>query len=139
VGDSQLVDFHARAHPDMLCFDTYPWQSVYDTNLTDHTGAPYSGPPTSWYGDLRRYREHSRSAGIPLALYRQTFHAIQDYDGHIFRDPSPSELALQTSVGLAFNAKFFTDFDYNPGAGSLFTKTFNGSGDSVIATNGLYA
>lgn len=139
VGDGQLADFYTRAHPDMLCFDTYPWQSVYDTAQPNNTGAPIPGPPTGWYGDLRRYRQHAWGSGLPLALYRQTFHAVQDYDQHVFRDPSPSELRLNTFAALAFNAKMLIDFVYNTGAASLFTKTFNGSGDTQISTNGLYA
>jgi hypothetical protein len=140
IGDTELADFYTRAQPDLLCFDTYPWQAVWDINQPDHIGAAIAGPPTGWYGDMRRYREHAKGAGIPLGLYRQTFHAVQDYDQHVFRDPSQSELRLNTFAALAFNAKFLTDFIYNTGAASLFTKTFNGSGDSVInATNGLYA
>jgi hypothetical protein len=139
IGDAQLADFYTRAHPDLLCFDTYPWQSVYDTGQPNNIGAPIPGPPTGWYGDLRRYREHARGASIPLALYRQTFHAVQDYDQHVFRDPSPSELRLNTFGALAFNAKMLIDFVYNTGAASLFTKTFNGSGDTLISSNGLYA
>ena len=139
VGDGELADFYTKAHPDMLCFDTYPWQSVWDINQPNHTGPPIPGPPTGWYGDLRRYREHAKGAGIPLGIYRQTFHAVQDYDYHVFRDPSPSELRLNTFAALAFNVKFITDFIYNTGAASLFTKIFNGSGDTQISTNGLYA
>lgn len=139
IADDKLADFYTRARPDLLCFDTYPWQSVWDVTQPGHTGPPLAGPPTDWYGDLRRYREHARGAGIPLGLYRQTFHAVQDYDGHVFRDPAPSELRLNTFAALAFNAKYFTDFVYNTGAGSLFTKTFNGSGDTLLSTNGLYA
>ena len=139
IGDAELADFYTKAHPDMLCFDTYPWQSVWDGSQPDHTGPAISGPPTGWYGDLRRYREHAKGAGIPLGIYRQTFHAVQDYDNHVFRDPSLSELRLNTFGALAFNAKYVTDFIYNTGAASLFTKTFNGSGDTQISTNGLYA
>ena len=139
VGDSELADFYTKAEPDMLCFDTYPWQSVWDVNAPNHTGPPIGGPPTGWYGDMTRYRWHAKNAGIPLGLYRQTFHSVQDYDFHVFRDPSPSELRLNTFAALAFNAKYLSDFVYNTGAASLFTKTFNGSGDSVISTNGLYA
>ena len=140
IGDAPLADFYTRAQPDMLCFDTYPWKAVYDTNQPDHVGAPIPGPPTGWYGDLRRYREHAKGAGIPLGIYRQTFHAVEEYYPYnVYRDPSKSELRLNTFGALAFNVKFLTDFVYNTGAASLFTKTFNGSGDSVISTNGLYA
>jgi hypothetical protein len=138
IADAQLADFYTRAHPDMLFFDTYPWQSQWDGSAPDHIGAVISGPPTSWYGDLRRYREHAKGAGIPLGIYRQVFHSVQDYNTTVYRDPSKSELRLNTFAALAFNVKFFSDFLYNSSAGSLFTKTFNGSGDSVISTNGLY-
>ena len=138
VADGNLADFYTRAQPDMLCFDTYPWKSVWDGNQPDHIGSAITGSPTAWYGDLRRYREHARAARIPLGVYRQTFHAVQDYDNTVFRDPSKSELRLNTFAAMAFSATFFTDFVYNTGAASLFTKTFNGSGDTVISTNGLY-
>lgn len=137
IADGPLADFYTRAQPDMLCFDTYPWKSAWVANDTE--GAPLSGPPTSWYGDLRRYRDHARGAGLPLGIYRQTFHAIQNYDQTVYRDPSKSELRLNTFGALAFNVKFINDFLYNTGAASLFTKTFNGSGDTTISTNGLYA
>ena len=138
IGDAPLADFYTRAQPDMLCFDTYPWQCQWDANAPDHIGAVIAGPPTSWYGDLRRYREHAKSAGIPLAIYRQSFHSVQDYNTTVYRDPSKSELRLNTFAALAFNVKFFSDFTYNPSSGSLFTKTFNGSGDSATNANGLY-
>jgi hypothetical protein len=115
VNDANLGDFVSRGRPDMLCFDTYPWRSDYTTRT------PQAGPPTSWYGDLRRYREHARAANIPLATYMQTFHAIQDYDQTVYRDPSPSELRLNHFAALAFNAKVLIDFTYNTGSGSLFS------------------
>jgi len=51
----------------------------------------------------------------------QTFHAVQDYDQTVYRDPSASELRLNHFGALAFNAKVLTDFTYNTGASSLFT------------------
>ncbi|MEO6183275.1 MAG: hypothetical protein ABIP71_09300, partial [Verrucomicrobiota bacterium] len=87
IGDAQLYDFITRAQPDMLCFDSYPWQSVYDTAEPNNTGPAIPGPGSTlvkdWYGYLRQYREYAKGAGIPLAIYRQTFHAVQDYDGHV--------------------------------------------------------
>jgi hypothetical protein len=115
VNDAALGDFTTRARPDMLCFDTYPWRSDYTTRQ------PRGGPPTSWYGDLRRYREHARAANVPLGAYVQTFHAVQVYDQTVYRDPSPSELRLNHFAALAFNAKVLIDFTYNTGASSLFT------------------
>lgn len=115
VGDAQLGDFTTRAKPDMLCFDTYPWRSDYSSR------SPIGGPPTTWYSELRRYREHAKGANIPLGCYMQTFHAVQDYDRTVYRDPSPSELRLNHFAALAFNAKVLIDFTYNTGASSLFT------------------
>jgi hypothetical protein len=131
VQDAQLSDFIARAQPDMLFFDGYPWQSDYTT------GTPLGGPPTGWYSELRRYRAWALTYNIPFGVYRQTFNSVQSYNSTIYRNPSPSELRLLTSAGLAFNAKFFTDFTYNSGATSLFDILPNGySGDTY--TNALY-
>jgi hypothetical protein len=131
VLDAQLGDFIARAQPDMLFFDGYPWQSDYTT------GTPLGGPPISWYSELRRYRAWALTYNIPFGVYRQTFHAVQDYNSTIYRNPSSSELRLLTSAALAFNAKFLTDFTYNAGATSLFDIESNGySGD--LHTNALY-
>ena len=115
VNDAALGDFTTRARPDMLCFDTYPWRSDYSTRV------PLGGPPVTFYSDLRRYREHARAAGVPLACYIQTFHAVQDYDSTVYRDPSHSELRLNNFAAMAFNAKVLIDFTYNTGASSLFT------------------
>ncbi|HEX2475806.1 MAG TPA: hypothetical protein VHK01_13730 [Lacipirellulaceae bacterium] len=131
VNDAALADFVSRARPDMLCFDTYPWKSTYvppgPGESQGHAGTPLGGQPTSWYGDLRRYRVHALNAGLPLGAYRQTFHAVQDYDQTVYRDPSPSELNLNTFGALAFGATTLIDFTYNTGASSLFT---NPGGDS---------
>ena len=118
VNDAALDDFVTRARPDMLSFDTYPFRSDYTTRLPD---GPAHGSPTTWYSELRRYRVHALNAGVPLAVYRQTFHAVQDYDRTVYRDPSPSEMNLNTFGALAFGATYLTDFTYNTGASSLFT------------------
>ena len=111
VTDAALGDFISRAKPDMLCFDTYPFQP--------NTG-PVGGSPTDWYGDLRRYRVYAADNDIPLATYRETFHAS---DG---RDLSGSEQRLNTFAALAFNVKYLTDFTYNSGASSLFNNAAGG-------------
>jgi hypothetical protein len=59
---------------------------------------------------------------IPFGCYMQTFHAVEDYDQRVYRDPSPSELRLNNMAALAFNAKWLTGFTYNTGASSLFTR-----------------
>ncbi|MGB7159053.1 MAG: PEP-CTERM sorting domain-containing protein [Tepidisphaeraceae bacterium] len=123
IGDAALGDFVQRAKPDLLCFDTYPYQSTYIANPPpggSHVGAPIGGPPTGWYGDLRRYRVHALNAKIPFGNYRQTFHAVQDYNATVYRDPSPSEQNLNTFGALAFGATYLIDFTYNTGATSMF-------------------
>jgi hypothetical protein len=119
VNDAALADFTGRAKPDMLAFDLYPWRSNYETKKPE---PPAGGSPTAWYSELRRYREHARTANVPLATYRQSFHAVQDYDRTIYRDPSGSEFCLNTFAALAFNVKCLIDFTYNTGASSFFTK-----------------
>jgi hypothetical protein len=117
--DTALGDFITRAKPDMISFDSYPYQPG--------TG-PAGGSPTNWYGDLRRYRVFAADADIPLAAYRQTFHDSVD------RDPSESELRLNTFAALAFNVKYLTDFTYNSGASSLFNNAAGGDN----SPNALY-
>jgi hypothetical protein len=130
LSDSVLGNFIAQGQPDMICFDTYPFLDDWNS------GAPNSGPYTSWFSELRRYRQWSISAGIPFGTYMQTFHAVQDYNQTIYRNPSPSELRLNISAALAFNAKVLIDFTYNTGATSLFSILPNGySGD--LYTNEL--
>lgn len=130
--DAVLGDFITRAQPDMLFFDQYPFLADYTT------GTPIPGPFTSWYSELRRYRQWGINTGIPFGTYVQIFHSVEDYDQRIYRYPSPSELRLNTSAALAFNAKVLTGFTYNTGAAVLFDILPNGySGDTY--TNALYA
>ena len=120
--DNALADFVARAKPDMLFFDTYPFKSSYDVNAPDHIGAAQPADVLPWESELRRYRAHSIADGIPFGAYMQTFHAVQDYDQTVYRDPSPSELRFNNNAAIAFNAKWLTGFTYNTGASSLFTR-----------------
>ena len=105
----------------MICFDQYPFKCNYDT------GVPTGGPYTGWYSELRRYRQWAMTYNIPFGVYRQTFHSVEPWSSTIYRDPSPSELRLNTSAALAFNAKTLINFTYNTGASSLFT---NPGGDT---------
>lgn len=125
IQPAQLMDYITNAQPDMLCFDTYPFQSQYDTNYTNDIGAPigwnmHNSLLTQWYGWMAQNRNLAFNANIPLALYRQTFHSVQSYNSTVYRDPSPSELRLNTSAALAFNAKCLINFIYNTGNSSLF-------------------
>ncbi|MDQ3440016.1 MAG: hypothetical protein M3478_06660, partial [Planctomycetota bacterium] len=118
VADGPLIDFVTRAKPDMISFDEYPWKSDYNNRSV---ALPARGSPTSWYGELRRYRDISKSAAVPFGVYRQTFKAVQDYDSTVYRVPSKSEMSLSTHGALAFGAKYLMDFTYNTGASTLFT------------------
>ena len=121
VSDGNLADFVSRAQPDMICFDAYPWKCVYDINAPGHIGTPIGGPPISWYGNLRTYRDISRVYNIPFGSYVQTFQAVEEYSPYnVYRNPSPSELRLNHSGALAFNSKMLIDFVYNNGSSSLF-------------------
>lgn len=138
ASDAALGDFIPKAQPDMLFFDLYPFQSIWDVNATNHIGPPIGGPFTGWYSELRRYRQWGINTQIPFGTYLQTFHSVQDYDQHVYRNPSPSEMHLNTFAALAFNAKMLTGFTYNTGATSLFDILPNGySGD--MFTNASYA
>lgn len=118
VNDAALGDFISRARPDMICFDDYPFRSDYTSRQPI---TPPGGSHAAWFSHLRRYRQHAMDNGIPLAAYTQTFHAVQDYDQTVYRDPSTSEMNLNTFGALAFDVKYLTDFTYNTGASSLFT------------------
>lgn len=122
--NESLGDFINTSQPDMLSFDTYPFQP----------GGPPYGSPTNWYGDLQRYRKWGRSTGLPYAIYTQTFH---DY---MTRDPSESEMRLNYFAGLAFGYTSFTNFTYNTGASSLFDRDGNGvwHGDEEAYRNARY-
>ena len=136
ASDSALGDFITRGHPDMLCFDTYPFTSQYNTNYSNNIGPANSWPYTSWFGDLWRYRQWGLNASIPVACYRQTFHSVEDYDQTVYRYPSASETRFNTFSALAFNCKWLIDFVYNPGATTLFDILPNGySGDTYTNAN----
>jgi len=134
ITETNLADFVSRAHPDMITFDTYPWKSTYDINQPNHIGAPIAGPPTTWYSELRIYRDISRAFGIPFGSYVQTFHSVEEYYPYnVYRDPSASELRLNHFGALAFDALMLIDFHYNNGSSSLFSSP---GGDSY--PNALY-
>jgi hypothetical protein len=133
VQDNNLIDFVNRAHPDMMSFDAYPFKSQYVAggtgNPKDYAALPAWATITSYYSELRRYRDISRAVNIPFAAYMQTFSSVQDYDATVYRDPSPSEMHLNNFAAVAFGAKQLVGFTYNSGASSLFINDHHGSGD----------
>ncbi len=127
ISDTTLGNFITQAHPDMIAFDAYPWKSVYSAgkgsnpnNTTDYPAI--GGVPTNWLSELRRYRQFGIGDNVPVATYTQTFHAIEDYDSTVYRDPSESELRYNNTAALAFNVKSLIGFQYNASSSmSLFT------------------
>ncbi len=113
--DANMERYLKTCKPDMLSFDTYPMLESGDNWR-------------SYFGDLQRYRAFSTGAGIPFGCWMQTFHGENKY-----RNPSESELRLDVFGAWTFGAKMQSCFTYNAGSSSLFTKTFNGSGDSKLA------
>lgn len=126
VTDGPLGDFIARAHPDMISFDTYPYRYAAPNDTT--RVQPAGGSPTNWYGDLRKYRQHALGNNIPMGMYRQTYHSTSEG----VRDPSESELRLMTFAGLAFNSKYITDFTYNSGASPMYGFAGGGGGTNTF-------
>ncbi len=122
IEGSAYQDFITRAKPDMISFDTYPWQSDYTTKQPLPFKNPADGNPREFYNALKFVRAYAYGNGIPFQAYRQSFHAVEDYSKTIYRDPSPSEFRLNTFAALAFGAKSLADFTYNTGATSYFKK-----------------
>ena len=119
----------------MMSFDAYPFQSQYVAggtgNPKDYTPLPAYATTNLFYSELRRYRDISRAFSIPYSAYMQTFSSVQDYDAHVYRDPSPSELHLNNFAAVAFGAKQLVGFTYNTGASSFFVNDHHGAGDRV--------
>jgi hypothetical protein len=137
ASDATLVGMITQGHCDMICFDNYPFQSQYDTNYEDDIGAPNTWPFTSWFNELRRYRQDAMNCGVPFATYMQIFNSVESYDTTVYRNPSESEMRFNNFAALAFNAKMLIGFEYNAGAAALFNILPNGySGDTY--TNALY-
>ena len=124
VNDASLGDFISRAQPDMISFDTYPYAPG---------SQPGGGSPTNWYGDFRRYRQWGMDTNTPVGFYRQTYASPTGVPQT--REISQSELSLQTFAGLAFNAKFISDFTYNFNGNTMFS----GGGDNTITPLGTAA
>ncbi|HEX8524033.1 MAG TPA: beta-galactosidase [Tepidisphaeraceae bacterium] len=135
IADAPLIDFVNRAKPDMMSFDTYPFQSTWVSggtgNAKDYAARPDWANMTSFYSELRRYRDISKGAGIPFSVYTQTFSSVQDYNQTVYHDPSPSEMRLNNFAAVAFGAKQVVGFTYNTGASSLFVNDHHGGGDAT--------
>jgi hypothetical protein len=115
---AQLRNYMEFTQPDMLMFDTYPFN-----------GAVTGGSPTALYQDLAKYRmlglegnDGSGNQPIPVGLYTQNFVV----GGHTV---SESEIRLNNYASWVFGNKVVTSFIYDswPEPG-LDTIMFNGAG-----------
>ncbi len=99
---AQLRYYMQYCQPDMLMFDTYP----FDGDLA-------GGSPTSFYRDMEKYRklglEGNDGTGnqpIPVGIYTQTWKV----GGHV---PSESEIRLNNFSAWAFGYKLVDSFIYD--------------------------
>jgi hypothetical protein len=124
---AELQSYMQTAQPDMLMFDTYP----FNGNLT-------GGSPTALYNVMQKYRllglagnDGTYAHPIPCALYTQTFTGEGWY--HV---TSESEIRLNQFAAWSFGYKFISDFLYgNPNYKDTNTTLFsnNGRDDSPTA------
>ena len=123
LSTSALQNYMSTAKPDMLCFDTYP----FNGNLT-------GGSPRQFYIDMQKYRQlglaGNDGAGtlpIPTALYTQTFRDSSTTNNHVV---SESEIRLNSFSAWAFGYKFVDSFIYEKPEhdASLSPVLFQGNG-----------
>ena len=120
---AELQNYMQQVRPDMLMFDTYP----YDGNVV-------GGSPTDLYADLEKYRglalagnDGTGTEPIPFGRYIQTFTRESVQNNHIV---SESEIRLDQFSTWAFGAKLTDAFFYDsPQEGLGLTPVlFNGNG-----------
>ncbi|MCK5852133.1 hypothetical protein KAH27_03800 [bacterium] len=129
--DSQFVNYHTVAKPDMVCFDTYDFK----TKSCDPYGQQsplYGGSPTRLYFSLGRFRKFAMAGNdgtgnrpIPMANYFQCYHFTA------CRKMGLSEVTLSQFAPLVFGYKILISFFYNnPGPADLSPQAFDGNGDT---------
>jgi hypothetical protein len=101
---AQIQTYMQQVQPDMLCFDTYPFN-----------GNVAGGSPTQFYADMQKYRvlglagnNGTGTKPIPVALYTQTV-TYSGVNNHIV---SESEIRLNNFSAWAFGYKFVDSFIY---------------------------
>jgi hypothetical protein len=120
---SQLANYMSVAQPDMLIFDSYPFNG--STSGTSRS-------PTSYYATMQEYRlaalagnDGTGKTPIPYGLYMQTYvpsnvHYVSD-----------SEIRLNEMAAWAFGYTFVSAYTYDAADSTNFTSVlFNGVGDS---------
>jgi hypothetical protein len=100
---AQIQTYMQQVHPDMLCFDTYPFN-----------GSLTGGSPTAYYSYMEKYRkcglagnDGTGTTPIPVAFW------TSDNSGH---PRSGSEERLNSFSGWAFGCKAMILFNYTGGA-----------------------
>jgi hypothetical protein len=106
LNEPSVTQFIQQAHPDMLTFDVYPFNTG-NANVRDDSSI-LNTPFDSWYTEMRFYRNVTMKNGIAWGAYRQAYASAGDGT----RTPSASEFGVQTYTAMAFNAKMLIDFKY---------------------------
>jgi hypothetical protein len=118
-----VSDFIQQAHPDMLTFDSYPFNTSNASTPDDSN--ILNTPFESWYTELRFYRDvtldnsyqsSNPSYSVEFGTYLQTYATTGDGT----RVPSASEIAVQSATAMAFNSKMAMDFTANGSASALY-------------------
>ena len=122
---AELQNFVSHAKPDMVMFDTYPFD-----------GTLAGGSPTSLYEHMQKYRKLGLAGHdgiglvpIPYGIYTQA-HYIAGEQEYIM---SESEIRLNTFAALAFGFTYLETFVYEQasiGPPAVESVLFTGSGDS---------
>jgi hypothetical protein len=122
---TQIQSYMQQAKPDMLMFDTYPFN-----------GVNAGGSPTYLYQNMQKYRlqglagnDGTGSTPIPYAMYTQTF---TDPNVLVIHKASDSEMRLNQFAAWAFGFKFISSFVYeSPNVQDINSTLFSGLGDTT--------
>ena len=128
---SQINNYISYCHPDMLCFDSYPFGNG-NTACTNKYIYEY----------LQKYRQAGLAGldgtgarPIPCGIITQQWIYHNDSDPVNYKDhmPSETELRLEVFGAWAFGYKFVNGFFYNDSdEGNIFTSIlFTGTGDTT--------
>jgi hypothetical protein len=126
-----MQTYMRRVQPDMLCFDTYPFN-----------GNVAGGSPTALYRDMQKYRllgmagnDGTGAKPVPVGLYTQTF-TYSGVNNHIV---SESEIRLNNFSAWAFGYKFADSFVYEASdADSSVTPVMFSGGGTASPTAQFY-
>lgn len=112
-----LVEYAETVHPDFICFDRYPWNSVGDES--DAANTPYD-----YVANLLVAKKVADQFGLPLATFLQ----LVPVGGH--KAPTDIQLRCQINLSLACGADTFFLFTVYEGHG--FTGVIQNGGDVLL-------